>query len=224
MTLHSKLALSATLLLLVGGGVAFFALERNNPLTIGNMSLFDRLQVSFFQSVTTRTAGFATVSQSALTDGSVVVSLILMFVGGSPVGTAGGVKTVTVAVLFASALNTVRNRDEVTLFNRRIEKDVLRKSIAVVSMSFLISAVSTVLLSVACDAGLTELLFETVSATATVGLSRDLTPALNQWGKLIIAATMYLGRVGPISLAFAFHVKTKNTNVITNPTESVSVG
>ena len=224
LTLHSKLALSATALLLVGGGVAFFALECRNPLTIGNMSLFDQLQVSFFQSVTTRTAGFATVSQSALTDGSVVLSLLLMFIGGSPVGTAGGVKTVTIAVLFASALNTVRNRDEITLFNRRIEKDALRKSIAVVSMSFLIAFISTVLLSMVCDANLTDLLYETVSATATVGLSRDLTPTLNPWGKLIITATMYLGRVGPISLAFAFHIKSKNTNIITNPTEPVSVG
>ena len=137
---------------------------------------------------------------------------------------AAGVKTVTVAVLFASALNTIRNRDEITLFNRRIEKDALRKAVAVVSMSFLIAFVSTVALSVTCDAGLVDLLYETVSATATVGLSRDLTPTLNLWGKLIVTATMYLGRVGPISLAFAFHIKSKNTNIITNPTESVSVG
>ena len=224
LTLHSKLTLSATALLLMGGGVAFFLLERNNPQTIGHLSVFDKLQISFFQSVTTRTAGFATVSQSALTDGSVVVSLLLMFIGGSPVGTAGGVKTVTVAVLFASALNTVRNRDEITLFNRRIERDALRKAIAVVSMSVLISAVSTILLSTVCDASLTDLLYETVSATGTVGLSRDLTPTLNLRGKLIIAATMYLGRVGPISLAFAFHMKSKNTNIITNPTEAISVG
>ncbi len=224
LTLHSKLALSATAFLLVGGAVAFFALEYRNPLTIGQMSLLDQVQVSFFQSVTTRTAGFATVSQSALTDGSVVVALFLMFIGGSPVGTAGGVKTVTIAVLFASALNTVRDRDEITLFNRRIEKDALRKAVAVVSMSFFIALISTVLLSLTCDASLTDLLYETVSATATVGLSRDLTPTLNLWGKLIITATMYLGRVGPISLAFAFHVKSKNTNIITNPTESVSVG
>ena len=224
LTLHSKLALSATGLLLVGGGVAFYVLECRNPLTIGNMSLLDKLQVSFFQSVTTRTAGFATINQSALTDGSVVVSLLLMFIGGSPVGTAGGVKTVTIAVLFASALNTIRHRDEITLFNRRIERDALRKSIAVVSMSFLIAFVSTVLLSVFSDADLTDLLYETVSATATVGLSRDLTPTLNLWGKIVITATMYLGRVGPISLAFAFHFKSKNTNIITNPTESVSVG
>ncbi len=224
MTLHSKLALSATAILLVGGGVIFFALEYNNPHTIGDMGLWDQLQVSFFQSVTTRTAGFATVDQSALTDGSVVVSLLFMFIGGSPVGTAGGVKTVTIAVLFASALNTVRNRDEITLFNRRIEKDALRKSIAVVSMSFLIAFVSTVLLALVCEANLTDLLYETVSATATVGLSRNLTPYLNVWGKLIITATMYLGRIGPISLAFAFRMKNKNTNMITNPTESVSVG
>ena len=224
LTLHSKLAITATAVLIFGGGIVIFLLERENPLTIGELSLWNQWQVSLFQSVTTRTAGFVTIDQAALTHGSVVTSLVLMFIGGSPVGTAGGVKTVTVLVLMASAVNTFRNRDEITLFNRRIERDALRKAIAVVSMSFLIVFVSTLLLSCVCEASLSDLLYETVSATATVGLSRNLTFHLNTWGKMIIICTMYLGRVGPISLAMAFQMRVKNSNMIKNPTEVVSVG
>jgi trk system potassium uptake protein TrkH len=148
-----------------------------------------------------------------------------MFIGGSPVGTAGGVKTVTVLVLTAYAVSTIRNRQEVGIFHRRIPKEALRRAVAVVGMSFLIVAVSTVLLAaVTPHAGLADILYETVSATATVGLSRNLTPYLNLSGKIIILITMYLGRIGPISLAVAFGTKREKQNIVKNPTESVSVG
>jgi trk system potassium uptake protein TrkH len=224
MSLHTKIALTSTAILLTGGFLTVLLFEFDNPLTIGELGLFDKLQVSFFQSVTLRTAGFATMDQAGLTPGTTIISLILMFIGGSPVGTAGGVKTVTVAVLMASAYNTVRNRDEVSLFHRRIEKDALRKAIAVVCMSFAITAVSALLLAATQDASLDAILFEAVSGTATVGLSRNLTPSLNTAGKCIMICTMYLGRIGPISLAFAFTQKRANLNIITNPIESVNVG
>lgn len=224
LTLHSKIALGSTLVLLIGGALLFFFLEYNNPLTLAPLSPFGKLQAAWFQSVTTRTAGFFTISQKGLTGGSVLVSLLLMFIGGSPVGTAGGVKTVTIAVLLAATLSTVANKNEVGLFHRTFKKEALCKAIAVVGVSFSIMFLSTLLLSVVETAPLTDILYETVSATATVGLSRDLTPLLSTWGKLIIAATMYLGRVGPISLAFAFQVKKANQNIIKNPTEDISVG
>ena len=147
-----------------------------------------------------------------------------MFIGGSPVGTAGGVKTVTIVVLVASALATVRNKNEVEMFQRRIAKQAISKAVAVVSMSFAIMFLSTVLLSAVTDAGALDILFETVSATATVGLSRNLTPFLNVWGKMIVIVTMYLGRIGPISLAIAFHVKKESQNIVKNPVEEISVG
>jgi trk system potassium uptake protein TrkH len=193
-------------------------------LTIGNYSLFDKLQVSFFQSVTTRTAGFATVPQENLTNASAIVCLLLMFIGGSPVGTAGGIKTATVVVLFATAYSAIRNKNEVSLFHRNISKQIIRKAVAVVCMSFIIMFLSTVLLAAVTDAPVMDILYETVSATATVGLTRNLTPFLNLYGKLIIIATMYFGRVGPISLAVAFHIKKETTNNIKNPTEDISVG
>ncbi len=224
LSLHSKLAVCTTAFLLVSGAVAFFVFEYNNPLTIGELSLFDKIQVSVFQSVTTRTAGFATVAQENITDASAVVSLLLMFIGGSPVGTAGGVKTVTVAILILAAVSTIKKRNEVYAFNRNISQKAIIKAIAVVSMSFFILFASTVLLSAVSDADALDIIYETVSATATVGLTRNLTSSLNLWGKLIIIFTMYLGRVGPISLAVAFNFNRKNQNKIKNPTEEISVG
>ena len=224
LSLHSKIAISTTLLLIFGGGLLILLFEYHNPRTIAELSLFDKLQVSLFQSVTTRTAGFATVPQQDLTNASSILCLLLMFIGGSPVGTAGGIKTVTIAVLVASALSSVQNRQEVTLFQRNISKQAVSKAVAVTTMSFVILFTSTLLLSAVSPGEPLDILFETVSATATVGLSRDLTPYLNAYGKVIIIGTMYLGRVGPISLALALNSGKKQQNIIKNPTEEISVG
>lgn len=224
LTLHSKIAIITTAILIFTGAVLIFIFEFNNPLTIRNFSLFDKIQASFFQSVTTRTAGFATVPQENLTSSSALVSLLLMFIGGSPVGTAGGVKTVTIAVIFAASVSAIKGKNEVILFSRNIKKEAVSKATAVVGMSFLIMAVSTILLSAVTDADALDILYETVSATATVGLTRNLTSSLDAIGKIIIIFTMYLGRVGPISLAIAFNQKKESPNIIKNPVEEISVG
>ena len=224
LSLHSKIAITTTLILIFGGGMLIFLFEYDNPLTIGNLSAFDKIQVSLFQSVTTRTAGFATVPQQDLTNASSILCLLLMFIGGSPVGTAGGIKTVTIAVLMVSALATIQNKQDVSLYNRNIAKQAVSKAVAVTVMSFSIMFTSTVLLSAVSGADALDILYETVSATATVGLTRDLTPYLNTAGKAIIIGTMYLGRVGPISLALALNSGKKRQNIIKNPTEDISVG
>ncbi len=224
LTLHSKIALTATAILIVGGALLIFLFEYNNPQTIGGLPLWDKLQVSFFQSITTRTAGFATIPQENLSNGSVIVSCLLMFIGGSPVGTAGGVKTVTIAILFASAFATLRNKNEIVLFHRRISHGAVAKALAVVSMYVILIAGSTLLLGATMKAPLPDLFYETISATATVGLTRGITPMLNIWGKLIITAVMYLGRCGPISLAVAFNIRRVRPDVIKNPIEEISVG
>lgn len=224
LTLHSKIAIATTLILIFGGGLLIFLFEYSNPATIGEMSLWDKLQVSLFQSITTRTAGFASIPQQELTNGSSILCLLLMFIGGSPVGTAGGIKTVTFAVLAVSALATIQNKNQATLFQRNIPRQAINKAVAVTAMSFGILFVSTLLLSAVTDADSLDILFETVSATATVGLSRNLTAQLTGAGKAIIIATMYLGRVGPISLALALNSRKKVQNIITNPTEEISVG
>lgn len=224
LTLHSKIVLVSTFALILIGGVSILAFEYNNPLTLKNYNFFDKMQIAFFQSITTRTAGFATLPQENLTNASSIICLILMFIGGSPVGTAGGIKTVTIVVLFATTIATVRGKNEVTLFQRNLSKQVTRKAVAVAFSSFIIVALSTILLSLSTDAPALDVVFETVSATATVGLSRNLTSSVNVWGKLILSATMYFGRIGPISLATSFNLKKENINIIKNPTEDVRLG
>lgn len=224
LTLHSKIALSVTGILILAGAAAIFVFEYNNPLTMGSFSLFEKLQASLFQSVTTRTAGFATIPQEDLTNASAIVSLLLMFIGGSPVGTAGGIKTVTFAVLITSAFATMKTHSEAELFHRTIPKHAVSKAVAVVSMAFIILFTATLLLSAVTDADALDIVYETVSAAATVGLTRSLTSGLNVWGRIIIIITMYLGRVGPISLMIALNTKKETKNIIKNPTEDISVG
>lgn len=223
LTLHSKIAVITSLLLIVFGAALIFIFEYDNPKTIGNLRIFDKIQISLFQSVTTRTAGFASIPQENMTDPSTIVSLFLMIIGGSPVGTAGGIKTVTLTVLIASAISTVKGKDQVTLFNRTVAKTAVEKSATVCTVFILISLISTMLLSAAQGAPLIDVIYETFSAAATVGLSRGLTPSLNLIGKIIVICTMYLGRVGPISLALALKGK-REQNLIKDPTEDISVG
>ncbi len=224
LTLHSKIAITATLTLIILGAVLIFVFEYSNPQTIRDYTLFDKIQASVFQSVTTRTAGFATLPQENLTNASSVVCLLLMFIGGSPVGTAGGIKTVTFIILIASAFSSIRNKEDTELFGRQFTKQAIGKAVAVTCMSFIIMFVSTVLLSSVTDAALLDIAYETVSATATVGLTRNLTMSLGSIGKMIIIMTMYLGRVGPISLAIAFKPKKENQNIVRNPVEEIIVG
>ena len=224
LTLHSKIVLSTTVILLFGGAAVILAAEYHNPATIGEMGLWDKIQCAFFQSVTTRTAGFAAIPQEGLTNAGALASMLLMFVGGSPVGTAGGVKTVTIAVLCATAYHTITGRQQIGLFHRSLSAAAIRKAVAVVGMSLTVLIVSTLALSMATDAALVDIAYETVSATATVGLTRGLTPLLNGWGKGIIIATMYFGRIGPISLAIALGTRKEKRNVITDPVEEISVG
>ena len=224
LTLHSKIAITSTIGLLLGGAILILICEYNNPATIGDLSLPDKIQVALFQSVTTRTAGFASIPQENLTNASSIVSLILMFIGGSPVGTAGGVKTVTMVVLLCSAFATIQNKNQATMFHRTISSQSIRKAVAVVAMFFLVMLSSVILLSLTTDASVLDVIYESMSATATVGLSRNLTGNLNWMGKLIIIATMYFGRVGPISLAIALGSKGENQNAISDPIEEISIG
>ena len=224
LTLHSKIAITTTVILIFVGTILIFAFEYNNPQTIKDYTLLQKVEVSLFQSVTTRTAGFATIPQANLTNASSVVCLLLMFIGGSPVGTAGGIKTVTFAVLIASAFASIRNKEDAEVFGRRLTKQAVSKAVAVTCMSFIIMFVSTVLLSAVTGASALDIVYETVSATATVGLTRNLTASLNNIGKLIIIITMYLGRVGPITLAVAFKRSKDNQNIVRNPSEEISVG
>lgn len=224
LTLHSKIVLSATFSLIIFGALFILLFEYNNPLTLAKYSLFDKIQISLFQSITTRTAGFATLPQENLTNASVLICMLLMFIGGSPVGTAGGIKTITFVSLLAVAISLIRNKRDVVIFKRNLATEITRKAVAVTFMSFIIIFISTVLLSLTMDNSITDILYETISATSTVGLSRNLTYSLNNIGKIIIIITMYLGRVGPISLAIAFKSKKSEPDLVKYPTENISIG
>ncbi|MBR5188220.1 MAG: potassium transporter KtrB [Clostridia bacterium] len=224
LTLHSKIVLTSTLCFIFLGTLFILLFEYNNPQTMGNATLFDKLQIAFFQSITTRTAGFITVPQENFTNASALICLMLMFIGGSPVGTAGGIKTITITILIVTAIATVRNKRDISIFQRNLSKETIHKTIAVfITFSFIVIS-STILLSAFMEAPILDIFYEAVSATATVGLSRNLTPFLNIFGKWIIIITMYFGRVGPMSLAIAFNIKKETVNIIKNPTENITIG
>lgn len=224
LTLQSKLVIISTLFFIISGAVLIFAAEYNNDLTIGKFSLWDKIQASIFQSVTTRTAGFATIPQQNLSNAASAVCLLLMFIGGSPVGTAGGIKTVTIAVIFLAAKAVINGKKDVCAFGRKISETAVRKAAAVFFFLFATVFVSTVFLSFLCNADFLDIVFETVSAAATVGLSRNLTSTLQWAAKLVLCFTMYFGRVGPISIAVAFGKKAKNGNSVKDPAEELNIG
>lgn len=205
--LYTKLALAITFVLIITGAGLIFAFEYQNPDTIGGLSFGEKIMASLFESVTLRTAGFQTIPQENLTEASGLLAMLLMFIGGSPSGTAGGVKTVTIAVLILSTIATVRGEHEVTAFRRKITDNFVRRAAAVVSISFGVLVLVCTILTITEAAEFTDILFESVSAIATVGLTRGLTPNLTVIGKITIITAMYLGRLGPITMALAFNSK-----------------
>ncbi|WP_281677823.1 TrkH family potassium uptake protein [Eggerthia catenaformis] len=226
LAVHSKLALSMTAILLVSGTVLFIALEFNNVKTIGTLSIPNKLAVSFFQSVTTRTAGFATVSMFNLNRITKTVMCIFMFIGGSPASTAGGVKTVTIALVILMLKSVFKGQEETSVFRRRIKKRIFLKAFSIVSIGLILCLISImILVAIEPKLDVLNIMLEVFSAFGTVGLSADVTPALNFFGKVIDIILMYAGRIGPVTLMILFtrqaHIKEKG---IRYPDEDVIVG
>lgn len=203
--LHSKLAIVTTLILLVGGTVCIFLMERNNPATLGNLSTGEKWMAAFFHSTSTRTAGFATVSQSGLYTQSKFLSCILMFIGGSPGGTAGGVKTTTVAMVVLTCLSVFRGGEQVECFGRRLSGKNIRMGFAVIMTAVTVLFAGTIAITVfEPQVPFIDILYEAFSAVGTVGLTADLTPTLSSASHMVLIVMMYIGRIGPISLALLF--------------------
>ncbi len=207
LSLHTKISITFTLILIVLGTALTMMLEYHNPDTIGNLSFGNKLMASTFQSVTTRTAGFATIAQQNFQTSSSMVYLLWMFIGGSPSGTAGGVKTVTIALILVSTYCIVKGKKDIEIFSRKVSEQYLKKGLAVVVVSFSVLFVMTCALAAVQDSAFIDTIYETTSAIATVGLSRAFTGTLTTIGKILIIITMYLGRIGPITMALAFNVK-----------------
>lgn len=201
--LHSKLTLNTTFILLILGAIAIAALEWSNPLTIGDQTPFQRIVTATYTSVMTRSGGLGTVDFSEMNGATLLFIDMLMFVGGGSASTAGGIKVTTLAVLFLAAYAEARGFQDMQAFGRRIPTDVLRVSVSVVLWGASIVAASSMLILLISNARLDFVLFDVISAFATTGLSTGLTEQLPDAGKYVMAATMWAGRVGTVTLAAA---------------------
>lgn len=224
LSLHTKLVLTTTILLIFIGASIIFVLEYSNDSTIGLLSLPHKILASFFESVTTRTAGFLTFSQKNMRTATGLVCLILMFIGGSPVGTAGGVKTTTLALVIISAMSAIRGSEYGIAFNRRLPNRTMRKALAVILISLTFGFCGIIFLLTYNGGDLLDVMFEVVSSLATVGLSREYTSSLNFIGKIIIIICMYAGRIGPMTLPMIFSSRKSKYGLATFPREDITVG
>jgi len=205
-SLHTKLVLVVTAVLLVLGFVLTLAFEWTNPGTLGSMGFWEKLMNGFFQSVTLRTAGFSTINQAELTDSSKLIGIIFMFIGASPASTGGGVKTTTIGVLVLLVISIVRAHESVVIFGKQIASNVFKRALTVVLISLFIIIVCAISLSISernSGMDMLDLLFEATSAFGTVGLSSVGTQTLSRFSQIFIIPVMFFGRVGPLTLAFA---------------------
>lgn len=227
-SLHSKVVLSMTGILIVTGTVLFFMFEYNNPGTMQPMSLKGKVLSSILASISPRTAGVNSVNLAAMTSASILLTIILMFIGGSPGSTAGGIKTTTFGILFMTVVSVIRGREDTEYFKKRINKDIVYKALAVIVIGLGIVIVVTMILSFTeRGSGLPfeYYLYEATSAFGTVGLSLGLTQELTTFGKIVVALTMYAGRVGPLTIALALTIKKRDKgNSIRYPEDKILVG
>jgi trk system potassium uptake protein TrkH len=210
MSVQSKLVLATTAVLLAGGTISILALEWTNPKTLGPLGVGGKLLAAYFQAVTPRTAGFNTISIGDMTAPALFLTILLMFIGASPGGTGGGVKTTTFGVMVASIMATVRGRRDTLVFKRRLAPDLVARAFAISAIAFLAVVAVTGLLLVAEHRDLLATMYETTSAFGTVGLSMgfpggvlSLSGLFGPGGKLLIMFMMFMGRVGPLTLAIA---------------------
>lgn len=222
--LHTKLVLITTALLLCAGFALTLLFEWHNPQTLGTMPVQEKLLAASFQSVTLRTAGFNTIDQAALTGPSQAVACLLMMIGGSPGSTAGGIKTVTAAVLVLSAISALRGRATVSAFGRTIVSRSIMNAVTMMIVGGTLSLTGACVISYVEGAPFGACLFEAVSAFATVGLSMGLTPTLNAISRLILILLMYLGRVGVLTLGVAVLMRHREPPKMQYPDGDVMVG
>ncbi len=221
-SLHTILACTATALLLVGGTVGFLVLEAGRP-SMRGLPIGDRLLAAIFQSATTRTAGFNTIDFGAVGAPALFFTIVLMFIGACPSSTGGGIKTTTAATLAAALWAEIRGRPQTRILRRAISPSTVRKAMGTMVVSLAIVSLMFFLLCLVEDHPFDRLLFETVSAFATVGLSTGITPSLGATGKVIVILTMLVGRVGPLTLAIAF-ASPGRPAAVTLPEERVLIG
>ena len=219
--LHSKMVIFMTSILLLGGAVLFLIFERNA--TGAGRSLGEQVLTALFGSTTARTAGFNTVDTASLSDAGKLLTILLMFIGGSPGSTAGGVKTTTMMVLFLYSFSYMRKNRSTSIFGRSLEEDALRKASAVFFTNLMLTLGATIIISSIQQLPMLDLLFETFSAIGTAGMSTGVTRELTAVSKILIIMLMYCGRVGSLSFANALAGKRK-TAPVKNAVEKITIG
>lgn len=233
LSLHSRVALAVTGCLLASGTLLIALLEWNNPGTLADpaseLNPAEKIMAAGFQSVTLRTAGYATIDQGALTPAGQMVSIIYMFIGASPASTGGGIKTTTLFIVLLSVLVMVRRKEDYNVAQRRLNFQLVRRAQAIVFLALgLVLADTVVICAVEGATGgaetLADILFEVVSAFGTVGLSTGITPELNALSKLLISLTMFIGRVGPLTVSMALSRGMHKPDAIRYPEDRIMVG
>lgn len=221
----THLAIAMTIFLICFGAIMTFILEYSNKGTIGNLSLYDKLLSSYFQSVTLRTAGFQTIDLATLTTPTIIIYLFLMFIGASPGSTGGGLKTTTLGILLLGVMNAITGKEDIEYRRRRLSWQTFNKACAILMLSLFYLFVMIIIMSIFDSSkGFLPLLFELISAFGTVGLSMGVTAKLSIISKLIIILTMYIGRVGPLTIMYALSKKKCREGKYKYPEETILIG
>ncbi len=227
LSLHTKVVLSVTAILVFGSALLFGILEWNNPNTIGNMSFGNKIMNILFQSITPRTAGFTTFDQTGMTQASLFLTDALMFIGGSPASTAGGIKTTTLVVLLIAIFKSENANGNIAFFKKKVSTKMVKKSLRVIVLALILIIMSTFMLC-AFEGGavtISQALFESISAISTVGLSLGITPILSVGSKIVLIFLMFVGRVGAMTLTLALANRKHNiTDDIEYPDSKILIG
>ncbi|MHC2995487.1 MAG: hypothetical protein IBV53_08315 [Candidatus Atribacteria bacterium] len=223
LSLHAKLALKISLMLILSGFIIIFLVESNNPSTLGKLNFPEKIYGSIFQSVTARTAGFNTIHIGSMQNATLFLIIILMFIGASPSSTGGGVKTTTFGLFILYTWSSLTGKEGIHLFKRRVSPDIIPKALTVITLSLVLVITMTILLSYVEGENFIKILFEVVSAFGTVGLSTGITPSLSIAGKIIIIITMFTGRIGPLGLVLSL-IQKREPEIIKYPEEKIMVG
>ncbi|HVN67692.1 MAG TPA: TrkH family potassium uptake protein [Candidatus Sulfotelmatobacter sp.] len=223
LSLHSRVVIITTLCLIVLGTLAVLAMEHNNPGTLAGFSLPHKIMAAYFQAVTARTAGFHTIAVGKIFPATALLTMFLMFIGASPGGTGGGIKTTTFALILATIWATLKGFKNTVMFNRRVPPETVRRSFTIAFLALAVVALAVFALNNTEKFGVMEVAFEVFSAFGTVGLSMGITPDLSSAGKIIIMLVMFIGRVGPLTLLLALSLGQKEPR-IEPPKEGIAIG
>jgi len=222
LSLHSKIMIIGTITINLIATILFFLLERNNNATIGNSYFINQIFNSYFQATSSRTAGFGPINIDNFSTPTIMLMLILMFIGSGSAATSGGIKLTTFIIIVLSSITFIRGKKQVTIANRTINEKTIIRSFTILSICFLLIITSLFILSITEQLPATKLLFEVVSALSTVGLSMGITQNLSYFGRSIIMILMFFGKIGPLTLAFSLATTTQDK--ISYPTEDILTG